>query len=252
VNERLASPPRTIGDRSRKPTQGAAVEVLTIISTTFQVLNKYYFRKAFTNKQGACQKSQIGTNCFKLSHSSEIGVNFGSAKSIFGEILMRRWSSVRQGVAATVLLLVTSAAITSLTSNPAYANACPLTQGFWKNHPAAWGVDSAGLTIGGQSYTQAELLTILQTPPSGGNASLILAHQLIAAQLNFDTGSVFTPDPSGLTRNDANSLLMACGTTPLPGCFVAASSPLGQQMVNDAATLDAFNSGTLTPICTPR
>jgi hypothetical protein len=129
--------------------------------------------------------------------------------------------------------------MTSLTSNPAYANECPLTQGFWKNHPAAWGVDSGGLVIGGQSYTQAELITILQTPPSGGNAALILAHQLIAAQLNVDTGSHFTPDPSGPTRIDANSLLSgACGTTGLPGCFVKASSPLGQQMGNDAATLE--------------
>jgi len=166
---------------------------------------------------------------------------------------MRTWSSVRQRVAATVLLVATSAAITSLAANPAYANLCPLTQGFWKNHPAAWGVDSAGLTIGGQSYTQADLLTILQTPPSGGNATLILAHQLIAAQLNVDTGSVFNMDPSASARTDANSLLMgACGATRLPACFVAASSSTGQQMINDAATLDAFNSGALTPICTPR
>ena len=165
---------------------------------------------------------------------------------------MRRWSSVRQGAVATVLLMLTSAAITALTSNPAYANECPLTQGFWKNHPAAWGVDSAGLIIGGQSYTQAELITILQTPV-GGNAALNLAHQLIAAQVNFDTGSIFTPDPSGPTRIDANSLLSgACGTTLLPGCFVATSSSVGQQMVNDATLLDAFNSGSLTPICTPR
>ena len=62
AKERLSSPPRTIGDRSRKPTQGA-VEVLTIISRTFQVLNKLLLQKTFTNKQGACQKSQIGTNC---------------------------------------------------------------------------------------------------------------------------------------------------------------------------------------------
>src|SRR5215469_15738532 len=99
---------------------------------------------------------------------------------------------------------------------------------------------------GGVAYDSADTT-------SGGNAALILAHQLIAAQLNFDTGSVFTPDPSGPIRIDANSLLSgACGTTGLPGCFVKASSPVGQQMVNDAATLDAFNSGTLTPSCIPR
>jgi hypothetical protein len=165
---------------------------------------------------------------------------------------MRTRSLVRQGVAATVVFVLTSAAITSLTSNPAYANLCPLTQGFWKNHPNAWdGVTS--LMIGGQTYDQADLITILKTPPKGGDASLILAHQLIAAKLNVDTGSVFIPDPIGSTIAMADMLLSTnCGTSLLPSCFVAASSTPGQQMVNAAATLDAFNSGTLTPICTPR
>jgi hypothetical protein len=142
----------------------------------------------------------------------------------------------------------------SLTSNPAYANLCPLTQGFWKNHPDAWdGVTS--LTIGGQTYTQAQLITILNTPPKGGDASLILAHQLIAAELNVDTGSVFSPDPIGSTITAADAFLTAACTmnaSSLPTCPVQASSALGQQMTNAEATLDAFNSGTLTPICTPR
>jgi hypothetical protein len=157
-------------------------------------------------------------------------------------------------VAATVLLVLTSAAIISLTSNPAYANDCPLTQGFWKNHPNAWdGVD--GLTLGNQTYTKAELLTILETPPSGGDASLILAHQLIAAEVNVQTGSHFTPDPTTTPVAFANAFLIAAcpSGSRLPNdCFVAASSTLGQQMVNTAATLDAFNSGTLTPNCIPR
>ena len=168
---------------------------------------------------------------------------------------MPMWSSVRQRVAATVLLVLTSAAITSLTSNPAYANLCPLTQGFWKNHPNDWdGVTS--LTIGGQSYTKMELITILETPPSGGDASLILAHQLIAAKVNVATGSVFSPDPIATTVAAADILLTAAcalSASSLPSCFVAASSaPLGPAMVNDAATLDACKSGTLTPICVPR
>jgi hypothetical protein len=159
-------------------------------------------------------------------------------------------------VAATALLVLTSAAITSLTSNPAYANLCPLTQGFWKNHPNAWdGVTS--LKIGGQTYSKTDLLTILATPPRGGDASLILAHQLIAAELNVDTGSVdFNPDPmiaSTIAVADAFlSAACAISASSLPTCPVAASSTLGQQMTNAAATLDAFNSGTLTPICTPR
>jgi len=159
-------------------------------------------------------------------------------------------------VTATVLLVLTSAAITSLTSNPAYANLCPLTQGFWKNHPDAWdGAITSGLSIGGKTYTQMQLLTILRTPPSGGDASLILAHQLIAAKLNELTGSVF-PGLIDSTVMTADSLLgIACalpGASSLPSCFVPAATPLGQQMTNTAATLDAFNEGTLTPSCIPR
>jgi hypothetical protein len=185
---------------------------------------------------------------FKLSQSPEIGLNFGSAKLIFGRFLMGTWSSVRQGVAATALLVLTSAAITSLTSNPAYANACPLTQGFWKNHPDVW-ANVPPLTIG--SYNQIQLLNILHTPPSGGNASLILAHQLIAAELNVATGSFF-PGLIDSTITTSDALLTGACDTSLPQCFVQESSALGQRMTNLAATLDAFNEGTLTPICIPR
>src|SRR5438067_658662 len=45
------------------------------------------------------------------------------------------------------------------------SNACPLGQGFWKNHPGAWPVTS--LTLGSQTYMQAQLLTILTTPIRG-------------------------------------------------------------------------------------
>src|SRR5437016_831768 len=66
------------------------------------------------------------------------------------------------------------------------SNACPLGQGFWKNHPGAWPVSS--LTLGSQTYVQAQLLTILTTPVRG-DASLVLADQLIAAKLNIAHGS---------------------------------------------------------------
>src|SRR5262249_50460875 len=39
--------------------------------------------------------------------------------------------------------------------------ACPLGQGFWKNHPDTWPVTS--LTLGSQTYTQAELLALFDT-----------------------------------------------------------------------------------------
>src|SRR6266851_5149284 len=61
------------------------------------------------------------------------------------------------------------------------ANKCPLGSGNWKNNPA-WPVTS--LTLGSQSYTEAELTVILKTP-AGGDASLILADALIATELSI-------------------------------------------------------------------
>lgn len=123
---------------------------------------------------------------------------------------------------------------------------CPLTQGFWKNHPSAWPVTS--LTLGRQTYTQAELLTILTTPVGSGgsaDASLILADQLIAAKLNITNGSA----PIGATVAAADALLggfagkLPYGVTP--------SSVTGQAMTNNANTLDSYNNGQLTPSCIP-
>jgi len=58
---------------------------------------------------------------------------------------------------------------------------CAYGIGYWKKHPEQWAVQT--LTVGAQSYTSAELLNILNTPPRG-DASYILAQQLIAAKLN--------------------------------------------------------------------
>src|SRR2546422_7604378 len=124
-------------------------------------------------------------------------------------------------------------------------NKCPLGQGFWKNHPAAWPVTS--LTLGSQSYTQAALLALLDTPPRG-DASLILADQLIAAKLNIANGS--DPAPVSATITDADSLLSQFGSNRLP-YSVGTSSAIGQQMVNDANVLDRYNNGDLTPDCQP-
>ena len=122
--------------------------------------------------------------------------------------------------------------------------ACPLGQGFWKNHPDSWPVTS--LTLGSQTYTQAELLALFDTPPSG-DASLILAHQLIAAKLNIANGS--NPAPIRSAIADADKLLSQfIGKLPYN---VGTSSDIGQQMVNDADVLDRYNNGDLTPDCQP-
>src|SRR5262249_18487370 len=121
---------------------------------------------------------------------------------------------------------------------------CPLGQGYWKNHPNAWLADT--LTLGSELYSRAELLDILRTPPRG-DASLILAHQLIAAKLNVLNGS--DPTPIAATIVHADGLLSAYpGRLPYR---VKPSSTAGQGMVADASVLDDYNSGELTPVCAP-
>jgi hypothetical protein len=119
---------------------------------------------------------------------------------------------------------------------------CPFTQGYWKNHSDAWPVTS--LTLGSETYTEAELLAILRTPVRG-DASLILVHQLIAAKLNIANGS--DPTPVSATIANADTLLSAfAGKLPYN---VRPSSSTGQAMVSDAATLDNYNGGQFTPDC---
>jgi hypothetical protein len=100
------------------------------------------------------------------------------------------------------------------------------------------------MTLGSQTYTKAELLAILNTPVHG-DASLNLAHQLIAAKLNIAAGSDPTPIMSTITHADS-LLAMFSGKLPYN---VKSSSTISQMMVSDANTLDNYNNGNLTPGC---
>jgi len=125
---------------------------------------------------------------------------------------------------------------------------CPLTQGFWKNHPGAWPVST--LELGTVSYTEAQLLNILDTSPGssgGADASLILAHQLIAAKLNLAFGSDPCPIASIIAAADA-----LIDSQPIPIVpKITPNSAVGAQMVALASALDSYNEGLLTPNCAP-
>jgi len=151
---------------------------------------------------------------------------------------------IRTAEGSTNQILITMA----LTSEAPPATACPRTQGFWKNHLAA--VDAAlegigFLVVGGQNLTADQLIAILKTPPKKGDATLILAHQLIATKLNLLTGSDSAPILATVLAADA----LLAGVSP-PFAFVHASTTLGQQMVALAKTLDQYNNGANTPTCT--
>jgi hypothetical protein len=121
--------------------------------------------------------------------------------------------------------------------------ACPLTQGFWKNHPDDWPVNS--LDLGNRTYDKAELLDILSTP-ARGDASLILAHQLIAAKLNVAHGS--DPGPIASDISDGDTWLSSfSGRLPYG---VLPSTDAGKDMTATADALDSYNNRDLTPACT--
>ena len=113
---------------------------------------------------------------------------------------------------------------------------CSLTQGFWKNHEEAWPVEE--LILGGSTYTKTQLLAILGTPPRG-DATYILIHQLIAAQLNVADGA----DPTAIadTLVEAEAWLVS---HPLGSKPTGADREAGLAL---AALLDDYNNGVTGP-----
>src|SRR5262249_9427216 len=98
--------------------------------------------------------------------------------------------------------------------------------------------------LGSQTYTEGELLGVLRMR-TGGDASLKLADQLIAAKLSIANGS--DPTTIGTTVADADRLLAGFGGKLPYG--VRPSSALGQSMVSDGQLLRRYNRGRQTPTC---
>ena len=131
---------------------------------------------------------------------------------------------------------------------------CTRTQGFWgssKHGEAlvkAFFPPPSTLALGTNGYTAAQLDSIFDVP-AGGNAILILAHQLIAAKLNILNGA----SSAGIltTINNADTAIGAQIIPPIAGgVFIPPASPAGAIMVSLAADLDKYNKGeTGIPHC---
>ena len=117
-------------------------------------------------------------------------------------------------------------------SNP---TGCTRTQGYWKSKPGAiWPSPysrTAMFFSSGLTWQQ-----ILQTPPAGGSAYLILAHQYIAASLNRASGA---SAPSSLQTVLNTSKAYFSGGTNLDSC--GGSSCETQKTW--AGMLDTYNDG---------
>lgn len=103
------------------------------------------------------------------------------------------------------------------------------------------------MELGDTNYSAAQLDDILDQP-SGGNALLILAKQLIAAQLNVLNGA----DDSQIADEiaEANALIDGLVVPPVGSSNVAPASALGMQMTAVASELDDYNNGEMNvPHC---
>ena len=116
---------------------------------------------------------------------------------------------------------------------------CPATIGFWKHHPFPPSVVPSGLTIGGVTYSPANLLAILNA--NGGNAVVILGRQLVAALLNLAAGA--THDPAADAAIATAEALLASNSLNLLTSFVDPSTSLGAALVAQSNILDGYNNG---------
>jgi hypothetical protein len=111
------------------------------------------------------------------------------------------------------------------------------TQGFWKTHPEVWPPYCTPMMLGNVSYTQAQLLQILNQPAQG-NGLIFLAHQLITTRLNACNGSILTNVASTMTASDA--LIGNLVVPPIGSGYLAPS-----QASANTEVLDKYNNGLI-------
>jgi hypothetical protein len=137
---------------------------------------------------------------------------------------------------------------------------CTLTQGYWKTHSAlgpapfddTWDllgdVDGDGINEAhnenffdsGMTYYQ-----ILWTPPQGGNAYIILAHQYIAAQLNFLNDA--DPSAAQAAFDAATALFEQYGKDDFDKLKGKNAQAVRAQFLTLAGTLGSYNEGAIGP-----
>lgn len=140
-----------------------------------------------------------------------------------------------QAPAAAPLLLQSNADYSQAICGCPHPAGCTRTQGYWKSKPGViWpGSFSRGAMFfsSGLSWQQ-----MLETPPQGGNAYVILAHQYIAAILNRASGA---SAPSSLQNIINSSSTWFGGGTTLLSC----SGSDCETQKNWAGLIDTYNNG---------
>ncbi|MEJ7809637.1 MAG: hypothetical protein WKG32_04385 [Gemmatimonadaceae bacterium] len=121
---------------------------------------------------------------------------------------------------------------------PPPVRGCTFTQGYYKNHEEVvvsllngGTLPVGGSTIGGTQLTAAEIDQIYGTPPKGGNAELILLHQLITAKLNIIGGA---SAPGGIQADITRADQLLVG---------GISASERAEAIAISERLDAYNNG---------
>jgi hypothetical protein len=110
------------------------------------------------------------------------------------------------------------------------------TQGYWGTHPDAWPVTE--LQLGDRTYTAEEADAFL-TSDSLGDASAILAAQLVPAELNLASGG---DDAILGTVADAHAWIAARDDDGPLLFDIPTSTPEGQEAIDLARLLDEYNN----------
>jgi hypothetical protein len=136
-----------------------------------------------------------------------------------------------------------SASVT-VTCTPPPPAGCTHTQGYWKNHATGKKADPTWALVGGPNAaffsSGMSWLTLFGTPPKGGNAYIILAHQYMAARLNVLDGATTTP-----AVDAALAWATTFFTTYTPSS--ALTTALRDQAIAYADLLDDYNNGEIGP-----
>lgn len=186
-----------------------------------------------------------GVNGYKLGPGESIDIVLGElfdesgVTTDYTDEISRNQGVVIHGYTEGDAVNSESAFTPDLVSATTAGDNCTFTVGYWKNHPGVWPAGCLPMTLGTVSYTQAQLLQILNYAPAG-NGLVILAHQLIAAKLNICNGA----DGSAIaaTIADADALIGGLVIPPVGGGYLAPS------VTNtDTNQLDDYNNGFTGP-----
>ena len=150
---------------------------------------------------------------------------------------------------------------------PCGGGGCHYTPGYWKNHAENWPLTT--LTLGGVSYNQGQLLTILNLP-TRKDATIIFSHHLIAAMLNVANGADASiqgaidqanallvtyplgsnpPNPQRQTILNVKDILCDYNELVMPGCEEECTTPtFGAPKAAAAAPTESKSWGAIKGI----